>query len=99
MAQINTQAEIELFLQEPKMSKVILLNDDYTTMEFVIKILMDVFEKSYNEATEVMLSVHKNGSGMCGVYPYDIAEFKAKIAKQRAQKNGFPLKIITQDLN
>ncbi|PAF46927.1 ATP-dependent Clp protease adaptor ClpS [Helicobacter sp. 12S02634-8] len=99
MAQINTQTEVELFLQEPKMSKVILLNDDYTTMEFVIKILMDIFEKSYNQATEIMLNVHRSGSGVCGIYPYDIAEFKAKSAKMSAQAHHFPLKIITQDLN
>ncbi|PAF51617.1 ATP-dependent Clp protease adaptor ClpS [Helicobacter sp. 13S00477-4] len=99
MAESDTQIHLEVLLQEPKMSKVILLNDDYTTMDFVINILMDIFGKSYHQASEIMMSVHKNGSGVCGVYPYDIAEFKAKQAKLKAQKYRFPLKIITQDLN
>lgn len=97
MPQSNTQIETELLLQEPKMSKVVLLNDDYTTMEFVIGILMDIFEKTYNQATEIMFNVHQSGSGVCGIYPYDIAEHKAKLAKQVAQKNEYPLKIVTQD--
>ncbi|MDO7253230.1 ATP-dependent Clp protease adaptor ClpS [Helicobacter cappadocius] len=99
MPQNSTQVETDLLLQEPKMSKVILLNDDYTTMEFVIKILMQIFGKTYNESTEIMLSVHRNGSAVCGVYPYDVAEFKTKQARMQAKKNGFPLRVIMQDLN
>lgn len=99
MPQNSIQAETDLLLQEPKMSKVLLLNDDYTTMDFVIEILMQIFEKTYNQSTEIMLSVHRNGSGVCGIYPYDIAEFKAKQARGLAKKNGFPLRITTQDLN
>lgn len=99
MPQSNTQIESELLLQEPKMSKVVLLNDDYTTMEFVVGILMDIFEKTYNQATEIMFSVHQDGSGVCGIYPYDIAEYKAKLAKQVAKKNKYPLKIIIQSIN
>ncbi|PAF53089.1 ATP-dependent Clp protease adaptor ClpS [Helicobacter sp. 13S00482-2] len=98
MAQNSSQVETDLLLQEPKMSKVILLNDDYTTMDFVIKILMQIFEKTYNESTEIMLSVHRNGSAICGIYPYDIAEFKATQARIQARKYGFPLRIIMQAL-
>ncbi|PAF43323.1 ATP-dependent Clp protease adaptor ClpS [Helicobacter sp. 11S03491-1] len=99
MAQSNTQLDLELLLQEPKMSQVILLNDDYTTVEFVIEILINIFEKSFIQAQKITYNVHHNGSGVCGVYPYDIAEFKVKQATIQAQKHKFALKIIIQDFN
>lgn len=74
------------------MFNVYLLNDDYTTMDFVVEILKDVFGKPPMEATRVMLLVHREGKGLAGVYTRDIAETKISIVHTKAQENGFPLK-------
>ena len=76
----------------PPMYKVILHNDDYTTMEFVIEILMAVFSKKYQEATRIMLDVHRQGVGVCGVYTYEVAETKVETVHALAVENGFPLR-------
>ncbi|MBN1969961.1 MAG: ATP-dependent Clp protease adaptor ClpS [Candidatus Delongbacteria bacterium] len=80
------------FIYEPEEYKVLLLNDDYTTMEFVIQILMELFHKSIEEANAIMMSVHKNGSGICGIYVKEIAETKVMQVKSLAKTNGFPLR-------
>ena len=77
---------------EPSMYRVFLLNDDYTTMEFVVEILMLVFSKSVEEATQIMLNVHRIGVGLCGVYPYEVAETKVDTVDALSQERGFPLK-------
>jgi ATP-dependent Clp protease adaptor protein ClpS len=77
---------------EPPMYKVLLHNDDYTTMEFVVEILMIVFHKSVEESTAIMLNVHRKGIGLCGVYPYEVAETKVETVSTMAQNRGFPLK-------
>jgi ATP-dependent Clp protease adaptor protein ClpS len=77
---------------EPPMYRVFLLNDDYTTMEFVVEVLKSVFHKSETEATRIMLNVHKAGVGICGVYTYEIAETKVDTVHNLAKENGFPLK-------
>ena len=77
---------------EPPLYKVFLLNDDYTTMEFVVEILMLVFKKSFEESTCIMLNVHSRGIGLCGLYTYEVAETKVDIVHTLAQRNGFPLK-------
>ena len=77
---------------EPQMYKVILHNDDYTTMEFVIEVLMTVFNKSVDEANEIMLNVHRKGKGICGIYTFDIAITKVISVKDMAFQNEFPLK-------
>ncbi len=74
------------------MYRVLLLNDDYTTMEFVIEILMVVFKKTAREATRIMLNVHNSGVGLCGVYSYEIAETKVDTVHAIAKEHGFPLK-------
>ncbi|MEZ0328865.1 MAG: ATP-dependent Clp protease adapter ClpS [Dissulfuribacterales bacterium] len=79
-------------LKEPSLYKVFLLNDDYTTMDFVVQVLMDIFDKSFEEATRIMLHVHHNGRGLAGVYTKEIAETKVHQVHTRAQANGFPLK-------
>lgn len=76
----------------PRMYRVFLLNDDYTTMEFVVEVLREVFRKSPLEATRIMLLVHRQGRGMAGVYPREIAETKITGVHQRAQDHGYPLK-------
>ena len=78
--------------QEPKLFKVILLNDDYTTMEFVVLILEQVFLKSPAEAFRVMMHVHTQGKGLCGLYPHDIAETKIETVHEMAKEHGFPLR-------
>jgi len=79
-------------VQEPPQYRVLLHNDDYTTMEFVIQILTAVFNRSMQDATRIMLNVHRNGIGICGVYPYEIAETKVEMVEILARSNGFPLK-------
>lgn len=76
----------------PSLYKVFLLNDDYTTMDFVIHILEEVFHKPLVEATQIMLHVHKNGRGLAGVYTKEIAETKIDTVHTVARKSGFPLK-------
>ena len=79
-------------VREPSMFRVLLHNDDYTTMEFVIEILIIVFNKSPEEAVEIMLNVHRKGIGICGVYTYEVSETKVNIVHVLARENGFPLK-------
>ena len=76
----------------PPMYKVILHNDDYTTMEFVVEILVSVFGKSLEKATQIMLNVHNKGKEICGIYPRQIAETKVETVHNLASNKGFPLK-------
>ncbi len=78
--------------EEPPMYRVLLHNDDYTSMEFVVKILETIFNKSTEAATIIMLKVHKEGMGICGVYTCEIAETKVKTVHLLAKEMGFPLK-------
>ncbi|MHC6203342.1 ATP-dependent Clp protease adapter ClpS [Breznakiellaceae bacterium SP9] len=83
-------------LKEPDDYKVILLNDNYTTMEFVVEVLMLVFHKTQEDAQRIMLDVHRKGRGIVGVYTYDIAYTKAEQVHQLAQEYDFPLKCIVE---
>lgn len=78
-------------VQLPKKYKVLLHNDDYTTMEFVIFILQNVFHKSLPEAERIMMEVHQKGTGVCGIYTYEIAETKAKKVERLAREHAHPL--------
>ncbi len=82
--------------REPDEYRVILLNDDYTTMEFVVAVIMSVFHKDLFEATRVMLDVHRKGRGVVGTYTYDIAATKINKVHAMARENGFPLKCIME---
>ena len=77
---------------EPPMYRVLLHNDDYTTMEFVVEILIYVFHKRVEEATRIMLNVHKKGIGICGTYPFEVAETKVDTVHLLAREKGFPLR-------
>ena len=77
--------------QKPSMYKVLLLNDDYTPMEFVVHVLERFFAKNHEEATQIMLHVHRKGVGICGVYPYEIAETKVTQVIDLARKHQHPL--------
>ena len=79
-------------VKEPSMYKVILLNDDYTSMEFVVHVLESVFHKSSDEAHRVMLAVHQQGSGLAGVYTKEVAETKIAVVHHLARQSQFPLK-------
>lgn len=78
--------------KRPELFKVLLLNDDYTTMEFVVEVLEGIFNKAPAEAYRIMMLVHTQGKGLCGVYPYDIAETKVDAVVTKAREHGFPLK-------
>ncbi|KJR40930.1 ATP-dependent Clp protease adaptor protein ClpS [Candidatus Magnetoovum chiemensis] len=80
----------------PSLYKVILLNDDYTTMDFVVDVLETIFHKTKQEATLIMLNVHQKGSGLCGVYTKDIAQTRVHKVHERARKNNFPLKCVME---
>tara|TARA_Y100000590_G_C15738439_1_gene1019385 strand:+ start:540 stop:881 length:342 start_codon:yes stop_codon:yes gene_type:complete len=77
--------------KKPSMYKVVLFNDDYTPMEFVVYILQKFFNKSQDEATKIMLHVHQKGIGICGIYTYEIAETKSNLVVDYAKKNQHPL--------
>ena len=77
--------------KKPSMYSVLLLNDDYTPMEFVIIVLAKIFNKKQEEATQIMLHVHKKGVGVCGTFTYEVAESKCKSVMDMAKKNEHPL--------
>ena len=79
--------------KKPPLYKVIMLNDDYTPMEFVVEMLQTYFSKSQEQATEIMLHIHQKGLGVCGLYTFEIAESKAAQVLDKARKNQHPLQI------
>ena len=88
----QVQAEENQEIKAPSLYKVFLLNDDYTTMDFVTLILETVFHKSPMEATQIMLHVHKNSKGLAGIFTREIAETKVASVDEQSRQNGFPLK-------
>ncbi|MFH2108420.1 MAG: ATP-dependent Clp protease adapter ClpS [Chrysiogenia bacterium] len=92
-SQIKDQSE----LRPPPMYRVILHNDHYTTMEFVIDVLVKIFHKSASEATHITLDIHHSGSGLCGVYSYDIARTKVSQVQRLARAQEFPLKCTFEE--
>jgi ATP-dependent Clp protease adaptor protein ClpS len=96
LEEISTTA-VEKREEEPPMYRVLLLNDDYTTMEFVVEVLMFVFNKSPEDAVAIMLAVHRKGAGVCGVYPFEIAETKVEAVHSLAAEKGFPLKCVMEE--
>ena len=83
--------------KEPTLYKVILLNDDYTTMEFVLNVLESVFQKSPAESYRIMMQVHVNGSGIAGVYPWEVAETKVETLTSLARHAEFPLRAAIEE--
>lgn len=88
---------VETKKQDPTLFKVVLLNDDYTTMEFVLHVLETLFMKSPAEAYRIMMHVHRNGRGIAGIYPWEVAETKAATVRTLAADAGFPLRAAIED--
>lgn len=84
-------------LQKPRMYRVILLNDDYTTMDFVVEVIVVIFGKSAVEATQIMLDVHKKGKGIVGIYTYDIARTKIMQVEEMARQREYPLQAVMEE--
>jgi len=91
LPRIEEELDLSLELFEPTKYKVLLHNDDYTTMDFVVDVLTNIFHKSMDEAEMVMITIHKSGKGVCGIYTYEIAQTKVYQVKQLAKRSGFPL--------
>lgn len=83
-------------LKKPKMYKVYLLNDDYTTMDFVVMVLEHFFYKTRDEAVHIMMQIHQQGKGVCGSYTKDVAETKVQQVLEAAKENGHPLQCVMQ---
>jgi ATP-dependent Clp protease adaptor protein ClpS len=83
--------------KEPRQFKVVLLNDDYTTMDFVLHVLQAVFQKSPAQAYQIMMHVHVNGRGIAGIYPWEVAETKAETVVNMAREAGYPLQAVTEE--
>ena len=84
-------------IKKPKDYKVIMYNDDYTTMDFVIRILISIFNKNIIEAEKIMLDVHEKGNGVAGIYSYDVATTKVYLAIELAKQNDFPFKLTIEE--
>ncbi|HEY9466700.1 MAG TPA: ATP-dependent Clp protease adaptor ClpS [Vicinamibacterales bacterium] len=93
---ILTESRNEQKLERPRMWRVLLHNDDYTTQEFVVFVLETVFRKGRAEAFTIMMSVHRSGLGVAGVYTHDVAETKLKATQQMAEEQEFPL-LVTME--
>ena len=103
MAQINNTEDIQISPEKqktklPSIYKVIILNDDYTPMEFVVYTVQNVFKKSHDEATRIMLKIHTEGQGVCGMFPLEIAETKMKQVLNLAKEHQHPLQCIIEKI-
>ncbi|MBR4724444.1 MAG: ATP-dependent Clp protease adaptor ClpS [Lachnospiraceae bacterium] len=84
-------------LKEPRQYCVVMLNDDFTSMDFVVKVLVDIFHKDPATAEQLMMTVHKNGRAVVGIYPYDVAATKVNAALDRAKAEGFPFRMTIEE--
>ena len=91
MPKIEEEYDLALELEEPKMFRVLLHNDDYTSMDFVVDVLINIFHKTHAQAEQIMLKIHEKDKAVCGVYSFEIAQTKAQQVKQLAKENEFPL--------
>ena len=95
---ISTIEKNKVKIKVPRHFKVIMHNDDFTTMEFVVDVLVNIFNKKIDEANKIMIDVHKSGKGIAGIYPYDIAVSKASTAMNIAKEEGFPFKLSVEEV-
>lgn len=89
---LQLQKKSKTSIEEPKLFKVYMMNDHYTTWDFCLRIITSVFHKTIEEADKITQQIHTKGRGYCGSYTYEIAETKASIVRQQARKEGFPMK-------
>ena len=94
----ETREKTRIDIREPKHYRVIMHNDDFTSMDFVVEILVDIFHKDEIEASRLMLMVHESGRAAVGSYPYDIAVTKVKAAQARAKEAGFPFRLTVEEI-
>jgi ATP-dependent Clp protease adaptor protein ClpS len=94
---VATRTRTERKLKKPTPYKVLLHNDDYTTMEFVVYVLQEVFQRSETDAVQIMLHVHRNGIGVAGVYPYQFAETRVAQVESLARQHEFPLRCTMEE--
>lgn len=93
----KTGSSLEYDLREPGMYRVIMHNDHYTTMDFVVEVLQSVFRKNIQEASDLMMTIHKSGSAICGIFTYDIAATKVSKVHRLAKAHGFPLRCSIEE--
>ena len=104
MGEFDTQGQPDVLTKddiaddEPRLFKVLLHNDNYTTMDFVVEVLETIFFKTPAEAMQIMLKVHRTGIGTCGIYPFDVAESKVEQVHQMARQRQFPLKSSLEEV-
>ncbi len=94
----ETREKTRIHIKEPKHYRVIMHNDDFTSMDFVVEILMDIFHKEEAEAQRLMLMVHESGRAAVGAYPYDIAVTKVQAATARAKEEGYPFRMTVEEV-
>ncbi len=92
-SEVVTETRTEKKLKKPPLYRVLLHNDNYTTREFVVAVLKEVFHRSETDAVAIMLHVHHNGMGVAGIYSYEVAETKVKTVEKLARENEFPLRV------
>ena len=95
--EIDIKEKIEIKIKKPSKYRVIIHNDDYTSMEFVVQVLATVFKKQIPEATKIMFDVHRHGSGIAGVYSYDVGVTKIDQTMNMCEESGFPLKLTLEE--
>lgn len=93
----ETRQRTKIQIKEPKRYSVVMHNDDYTPMDFVVQVLMEVFYKGKNEAVKLMLAVHQGGKAVVGTYPYDIALTKIRIVTEMAEQEGYPFRLTLEE--
>lgn len=93
----STKEKSKLKLKEPKRYSVVMHNDDFTPMDFVVEILIQVFNKGHNEAVTLMMTVHKSQRAVVGIYSYDIAQTKVRTAMLRAKEEGYPFRVTCEE--
>lgn len=96
-SEISIKEKIETKIKKPNKYRVVIHNDDYTSMDFVVQVLVGVFKKQVVEATRIMFDVHKQGSGTAGIYSYDVGLTKINQTMKMCEESGFPLKLTLEE--
>ena len=95
---IKIQTHLDSALDEPKKYLIYMINDDYTSWDFCIRIITSVFHKTLQEADDITNEIHTKGKGLCGIYSFEIAETKAETVKFQARKEGFPMYCTIEEM-